>query len=516
MKRRVLWAILLAGAAVRIPQYLSHPSLSYDEAMLAFSVVSRPFSGLLHPLDYFQSAPLLYLWITRLTVLIGGVNDFMLRLPSLGAGLVLPWVMWRVARRLLPEGAAAFAAAVAALAPGLAQYSLIVKPYELDALMTLLVADAALEARRGRLFLTGVIALFASAPAAFVVAGAGLARLWEERRRPAGALALSAGWGLAFAAAYGLVYRRAATGPYMQTYWAADFLTPSTYAPGGRAWPVLAHSFIEALALRPVPGVVALAATAILLMGLWWMRRVRGAGTVLLAAGPLVLTVAASLVRRYPFTWRLLQFAVPLVVLLLGAAVAWAMERGRIWRRGAIGGSALALLALTAVNVSHPYRTAPVRSLLSRWSAERRAGEPLYVFSGALPAWGIYGTNWRRPDPASLDSLSSWSFRPPVGQALGAGDSLVLIGSPSGTGWRIGVGVTQARTDSGWAAREVGRVTGAPGPTRSAWFIFTQTYGSEVADLRTALARAGARELEAEGARGAMLIHVTFGGAGGR
>jgi len=262
--------------------------------------------------------------------------------------------------------------------------------------------------------------------------------------------------------------------------------------------------------LRPVPGALALIATVVLLTGLWWMARARGAGALLLIAGPIGLMVAASLVRRYPISWRLLQFAVPLVVLALAGALAWALARGPRMRGLAVGVSVAVLLALAAVDVSHPYRTAPVRSLLIRWSGGRVRGEPLYVFSGAIPAWGMYGTNWRSPHASSLDSLSAWSFRPPVGQSLGGPDSTILIGSPSGTGWRIGVGVTQAHTDSGWAERETGRVKAAAGPGRTAWLLFTQTYGSEIPDVRQALQQAGAREQEATGARGAILLHVTF------
>ncbi|HEX4634102.1 MAG TPA: hypothetical protein VH163_09725, partial [Gemmatimonadales bacterium] len=64
MSRRLV-AILVIGAVARLVPYFRRPSLSIDEAMLSLSIASRSLAGLVHPLDYGQTAPPLYLWLTH-------------------------------------------------------------------------------------------------------------------------------------------------------------------------------------------------------------------------------------------------------------------------------------------------------------------------------------------------------------------------------------------------------------------------------------------------------------------
>src|SRR2546426_1404320 len=98
-----LAALIALGAIIRLVQFLQRPSLSVDEAMLALSIGSRSYGGLVCSLDYDQAAPFLVLWGTRLITRLCGVNAFALRALPLAAGLGLPVVMWRVARRRSEE-----------------------------------------------------------------------------------------------------------------------------------------------------------------------------------------------------------------------------------------------------------------------------------------------------------------------------------------------------------------------------------------------------------------------------
>jgi len=110
----VLAALLAVGTVIRVVQFLHRPSLSVDEAMLALSIGSRSYGGLLRRLDYGQTAPVLFLWATRFVTRLGGVNEFTLRALPLAAGLAFPVVVWRLAGRLLDGPAALWCAALAA------------------------------------------------------------------------------------------------------------------------------------------------------------------------------------------------------------------------------------------------------------------------------------------------------------------------------------------------------------------------------------------------------------------
>ncbi len=133
--RTLALALLLIGVALRSAHYLHGRGLWSDEVRLAINIMARSFTGLLHPLDYDQVAPIPFLWLTRATALIGGPNSYALRLWPFIAGLLLLVVMRRLAFRLLPAGPALLATALVALSPTAIYYSAELKPYSIDALV---------------------------------------------------------------------------------------------------------------------------------------------------------------------------------------------------------------------------------------------------------------------------------------------------------------------------------------------------------------------------------------------
>ena len=172
MRRPAVWLLLALGAALRLGLYFSRPSLSIDETMTSLEIGVRSFGGLLHVLDYAQTAPPLFLWAVKLCTLIGGMNEFALRAVPLVLGLLVPLYVWRVARRLMPEPFALTAVAFSAVTPALIEYSLTVKPYVGDAFFALLLIDLTLDVLEHpeasgpwwRLAVGGCVAVFSSTP----------------------------------------------------------------------------------------------------------------------------------------------------------------------------------------------------------------------------------------------------------------------------------------------------------------------------------------------------------------
>src|SRR5262245_50595801 len=168
----------LAGAAVRAWYFALRRPLWLDECMLALNIASRSALELLRPLDYNQAAPPLFLWIERLAVRLAGVSEPALRAWPLLAGLLLLALVWPIARRLAGTEGALAAVALAAFSPTLIRHTDEVKPYGTDALVTaavllaaLRVAEAPSRRRWIALGATGLVALLASIPAAFVLVG---------------------------------------------------------------------------------------------------------------------------------------------------------------------------------------------------------------------------------------------------------------------------------------------------------------------------------------------------------
>ena len=84
------WAIGLVaviGVGLRVRALFANRSLWLDEAMLALNICGRSFAGLLAPLDYDQGAPIGFLMLERLAVVVFGPTELALRLVPFFASI---------------------------------------------------------------------------------------------------------------------------------------------------------------------------------------------------------------------------------------------------------------------------------------------------------------------------------------------------------------------------------------------------------------------------------------------
>ena len=509
-RRFLLGLILVLGAAFRLALYFSRPSLSIDETALALDIGTHSFARLLAPLESLQTAAPLFLWSIKLLTLLVGMSEHGLRAMPLAAGLLLPYLVWRVGRRVSADDTALLAAAVSALAPTLVQYSVVLKPYITDAAIALALFDAALTvlerpSERGPwawLAAVGLIAVGGSLPAPLLLSGVAAALFLgapAARWRLAGCLAL---WAAAFVPVYLVLYRPVAASGYMQRFWAASFFTPMHWS----GWQLLGRSVVQSLVARPAPLGLVLPVVILVAGGFWALARARGRAVAALLGVPILAVLGASALQRYPLSARLLLGIVPTLVLCCAAGIAavtqWRAATGR-------GIGAVTLLALAAVNVTHPYRTPALRPAVLE-VARAATGQPVYIASGALPAWAFYTTDWSAPDTAYLERIRDWAGQPdavafpnaaPRGRPVGPteGEALVehrlgrieILGLAPGIQWREVTGLSGHVPDSGWANREATRIQEAAAP--EAWLIVANAYATSAATLVAALGEAGGR-----------------------
>jgi hypothetical protein len=519
--RLALIAALGLGVLLPAVLYLAGPSLLLDEVRVALSVGPRSWVGLTQPLDYDQTAPLLFLWATKLVTRIGGVNDYTLRAVPFAAAVALPPLVWLVARRLVGGGGAVMAAALVAVSPLVLQYCRQLKPYTLDAVVALgvlwlgLDCLAAPKERRHvrRLALTGVVAPWLSVTSAFCLAGLlGVVATEPPERRPSWRVLafLAVLSGGSFALAYFSMYRSVANSPYMAQFWHASIL--SIGEPGfiARLWQGTRELFwqtfvggttepgapplLDQLA-NPVAGIL----LTLWLFGLVRMAQRAGLRQCLLVVAPLVAAVAASAVGKYPMAARTMLFAVPALVLGIGAA--WlALVRGVEPRlRPLVGTVAAACLLGPPVPLDinlfrgrHSFEN--VREAVQEYERHRAPGEPIYVFSAALPAWTFYTTDWRHPDQdrlarmARLGSSGGPAFEnaPPRTHAISMegdslrypfGDAYEIIGLYHGAQGRSAAPVAETSPDTNWTTNEARRIRNAATP--SVWVLTIRTMGLE-------------------------------------
>ncbi len=508
--RFLLGLILVLGAALRLALYLSRPSYSIDETMLGLEIGTRSFAGLLHPLDYAQTGPPLFLFSLKVVATLAGMSEYALRAIPLAAGLLLPYLVWRVGRRVVGDDSALLAAALAALAPTLVQYSVIVKPYLTDASVALALLDCALTvldrpSERGPwawLALVGLGAVLGSVPAPLLLSGVAAALFLgapAARLRLGGCLVF---WSAVFVPLYMVLYRPVAASDYMQRFWGASFFTPAH----GIGWQLLGRSIVQSLVARPAPLGLVLPVAVLVAGGFWSLARARGRAIAALLGIPVLALLVASALQRYPLSARLLLGIVPTLVLCCAAGVAavarWHAAAGR-------GVGAVTLLTLAAVNVTHPYRTPAVRPAVIALRAAASPTDPIYLSSGAIPAWAFYTADWSAPDSAYLREIRQWAGRPEApafhnsasrGRAVTGteGDPvavrhlgrLEILGLAPGIQWREVSGLSGRTPDAGWADREAARIRGA---APAVWLLIANSYAETTAELLTALEGAGGR-----------------------
>ncbi len=522
--RALLVLALGLGLALRAPLYFANPSLLLDEARLALNIASRDFAGLALPLDHDQTAPLLFLWGAKALTLLFGTNEFAMRAIPFAAGIAMLPLTYLVARRVAGNRAAVLAAGIAAVSPLYLQYVRQVKPYTLDGMTALILAWLTLawmDAPRSRqaflrLMLAGVLAVWLSAPAALVLAGAA-AVLWfapaGERPDRHRVLLAAVAWAASFLPTYVWIYRPAAQNPYMQEFWHGSLLR--LWEPGlaARSWQAVREFAwqifgggsteppLEVVDQLAIDGVV----IAVLLLsaaGIRHAARHTGAARALLLVAPLGCAVAASSVGAYPIAGRIMLFAAPGVIIAVAAGAISVVDRlVPAWRMPALAVAVLSLLGLSLplgfTLATNPLAFEHMRLAVAEY--RKRAGfrEPVYVFAAALPAWTFYTTDWSSPNHARLARVArlasyggpAFENAPPRTRPVLPSDSAGLtfpllgtrevIGTFAGAQWRSGVGNVQFHPDTNWATVEASRIAAAGSTSGAVWMVVVRTLGLE-------------------------------------
>ncbi|HEY3476612.1 MAG TPA: glycosyltransferase family 39 protein [Anaerolineales bacterium] len=397
--------LILLGLLLRLRQYLTGRSLWADEAMLALNIVTRGFGGLFRPLDYDQGAPIGFLLVQKLFNTVLGKHEYALRLFPLLVGLLSLWLFYLLLKRITTGTGLLVALALFAFNPRLIYYSSEVKQYILDVAVTLallLIAAPALSASPQKkdyawLTIAGLLALWLSHPALFVLAGIGLALvILALRHRDYTSLKVVTGmgvlWILEIALLYLLILRDLSQNAYMRDYWQGAFLPVPPWSEPG--W--FAKALNENIGIQFGIPYAVFAVFFLMLVGwviLWFRQR----GYAIAFAGILLVTLTASALGLYPIFERMILFLLPIGFVLIGKTVeviyrSW--EKYRVF-------APLVVLLLTGYLLYGPLTTSianfvepkyfeHIRPTMETLRGAWKEGDALYVSQGALPAFRFY------------------------------------------------------------------------------------------------------------------------------
>ena len=412
--------MIVIGAFLRLWQYLANSSLWIDEAALARNILDRPVGGLLKGLSYAQVAPVGFLLVEKGAVSLLGTSEYALRAFPLACGILSQILFWQIAKRVLSGWFAPVAVGLLSLGTPFIYFSSQVKQYSSDVAAAVLLLLAAVEIRRRGVNRTracwfgivGATLVWFSQPAAFVLAGIGLAlviMLWAERDVLAARTYAISGtlWAASVSAAAVLAMRNLSDRDrdYFQAFWADGFMPfpPRTVADAGWLFNKLIWAFgaFASGMSRTTGGLnyrwsVVFAIT--MFAGLWALwKSEKSRDVALFVALPVLVVAALSAAKVYPFTARLFTFLLPGLLLATAAGAELLLAH---WPSRAqfltpaflavLGGSPVYAIA-TALP---PFRLQHLRPVIEHVIARREPGDAVYVFYGAGQAFHYYAQRY--------------------------------------------------------------------------------------------------------------------------
>ncbi|HEV8130821.1 MAG TPA: glycosyltransferase family 39 protein [Acidobacteriota bacterium] len=317
---------------------LAAQSYWYDEAYLLINVKQEGLVELLAMMLRPQAAPPVYVWILRALYQILGMSECVMRLPAAIGGALSVILALPLSERLVGKPGSLWVLALSAASFHGLTLSNEVKPYAIDALLTETILFAGITylaqdesvRRWGNSALAGLVCLGAvgawvSYPAAYALAGVGVAWVVEAVRRRQRAVWLGlALYGcavlLSWTSLWYLAARHQRT-PELTTYWQRGFINISS------AWSALATSMTI---LRKIGDYAStgLGIPLLLLVPVGWaVLARRGVAAPLMLVATLLFALLGSGLMLYPLDDRLTFFAAPLFWLSAAAAIAAIVER---------------------------------------------------------------------------------------------------------------------------------------------------------------------------------------------
>lgn len=402
------WALIAVGVILRMREYLVDRSFWHDEANLALNLVNRNFAGLTQPLDYDQGAPVGFLFIEKLLMIVLGNKDYLLRLFPLFSGLLAIYLIYRVSSEYFRAGWL-FAVLLFVISWPLIYYSSELKQYSSDAMFALLLIYLALcclaETAHLRDFLllgaAGFISIWISHPSALILAGIGLVLFFENLfRKRYTALLWTLGMGALWVVSFGWTYlvslQYLVSDQSLQNYWRNGFMP----FPPWNNWNWFARTYLS-LMVTVSPGFdtwyLTWGCSLLIVFGavLLYFRERYIALVIIL---PFLMASIASILQKYPLRGRFLLFLVPLLILLMAECIGRIYTLIGQWNRGfAFAASAVVGLMLLWFPVGGAYNNflSPpmgddIKPVMEYIDQHKAPNDVIYVYHGARPSFNYY------------------------------------------------------------------------------------------------------------------------------
>jgi hypothetical protein len=408
----IAWVIILAGVGLRLRPYQANRSLWRDESSLSYNLVTKNFHDLIFKtLDFNQAAPVGFLTVEKLAVMTFGTGERALRLFPLAAGILSLPLFFLVARRVLSVRGTLVALTLFALSQPLIYYAAEVKQFGIDVAWVLAILLFALrfqqDGKKGLdlagLAIIGLLSVWFSHPAIFMLAGVGLALFIDavrqgQKQAAMGLIGSGVIWVGAFAVNWFIFLRMVREHEYLKFYWhdKVKAFPPLPSSMKNLEWymATLTDTWDNPMGL-PAAG---LAAAACVIGIIWLWREDRKILGIL--GFPVLFTLFAAIVQQYPFQDRMILFLSPMVLILVAGGVSETWRGVGAWRLPAGAVMFVLIVIQPLYNGARNFIRPPIREefrpVIAEVARQIQPGDTVYLYEGAIRAFHYYTNADRR------------------------------------------------------------------------------------------------------------------------
>jgi len=409
------YTLLVIGIIFRVRQYLAGRSLWLDEAMLALNIVNRDFVGLFQPLDYDQGAPIGFLLLEKLANLLFGDHEFVFRLFPLVTGVTALGLFYIFLQRTNSGIGLLTGLALFAISPELIYYSSEVKQYITDVAITiglLLIALPLLDERNQKqnyaaLGVTGMLALWFSYPAFFVLASVGIGlfiRNLKERSlfQDRSLFLWGAVWLISFALLYYISIQGLSQNSFLIEYWQENFMPMPPWSDW--SWFLL---LVNGLVKNQIGvSISAWIVFPLTLLGYFALSlKNKDYGNVILLV--FIFSLISAGLQLYPIGGRISLYLVPLLIVMISQSIHLIQQSLKArYQLNWLVPSILSLYILFSPTIEsfnrflEPSYREHIRPAMVTLSDRWQAGDAMFISYGAESAFLFYAERYGLSDVA--------------------------------------------------------------------------------------------------------------------
>ncbi len=329
----ILLLIIFIGIGARLIQYLYNRSFWYDEAKVAYHILTHSFNELHLTFLTATTAPILFLYLVKLNTFFFGYNEYSLRLLPLLCVILSIVLYYFISNKIFPRPYNIFSVVFISFAWPLIYYSIECKQYAIDVfiVLSLLLFFIYLNNQPGVLIrdlfifgILGLVSILSSYPSIFLVVATICIFVYRFGLKFKFIHLLTVSligliWGLTFYFQYMLTLNKYLNIAWFQEFWSEGYLQPD-FSPA--AFKHNIDIIFNLLIFAGFPDSILILVLCIILIVLGLidlLKRHRPFALVLILT--IFFLVLASFFMRYPIVDRMALFILPLLFLLITAGI---------------------------------------------------------------------------------------------------------------------------------------------------------------------------------------------------